>query len=193
MRARRRSLTMMLLLGAALSLGAARCASDGESRPSSVVIKDSPESLLADASSIYRAEIVRNRPLTVSEDGSETACGFVHEVRVVDRLRGPGYEVVLGNEELSPGQHYLVAVLDLKGKLPPTTASSIDERDRAYLQCRKQLPRYVLGWARFESSSSDRLLVSSSTIIPEELRRASVGGLVHLDAIRDFVGAKAQD
>ena len=172
----------------ALVACAACCSSCARESPAtSVVLSASPELRIAKASSIARVEISAGKRLTWWEDGREVACGFLHEARAVDRLRGPGHTTFLAGDQMLHGQHYLVTLLNLEGQFPPGRESTIDDRDRAYLECRKQVPRYVTGWARFEGTASDRLIVKSSKIIPEEVRRSAIGGTVDLAAIKDYV------
>lgn len=186
---RARLLAAVSFLGGSSLLGAACCSPNETARPDHIlVIRASPEALLGDGTSIVRAEILGNRLLAWSSAAGDITCGSVEEARIVSRLRGTGHEEFLADEPLETGQHYLLAILDLEGKMPPTTESSVGERDKALLECRKQLPRYVLGWARFVSPDSDRVLIESSTIIPDSVRASAVDGSVSLEAIRKFFG-----
>lgn len=164
------------------------CRSSGEN---SFEIVRTPAARMLEATSIVRMRIGETRPLTFDQsDGGREICGYHCRAETLSILDGPLIERnFISNTPLRSGEEYVVAILDMRGKLPEIADHpEVSEDDRRFSIRRDLYHLYSLGAARLVIADGAELIdIESSDLVPKGVRDQATGGTVLLSILLESV------
>jgi hypothetical protein len=124
--------------------------------------------------------------------GGRETCGHYARIEILETLDGEqvGSDLVT-NSRLQTGDRYVVAILDMRGRMPEIVDDpSIPADDLGFSRCRARWEQYSLGSARVVGgpNSTDWLIDRESTeLVPEDLRGDLDGGVLRLSQLREAI------
>lgn len=173
------------------------CGSASEVSEGPFEIERTPAARISEATSIVRVRIGDSRPLMFEKAaGGREVCGYHARAETLTILDGPpvGRDFI-SNTALQRGEEYVVAILDMRGKLPEIVEHPhVSEDDRNFARCRDLYEQYSLGSAPIAVVDGlERVDVASSDLVPRVVRDKATNGSVtlslYLDTVRDLRGA----
>jgi hypothetical protein len=146
---------------------------------------------LLEATSIVKARIKDSVALVFEQPGREQGiCGYHANVEVAQVLDGKlvGSDII-SNEPLRKGEDYVLAVLDMRGRLPESVENPhVGLSDRNFMRCRDQFEQYSLGSARIVATAgSDKVEVAVSDLATQEIHDLATDGTVSLNEFTDVI------
>lgn len=184
-------LRALIAIGVA-GVGILACQSESNVSENPFVIVRTPTARISEATSIVRVRIGTSRPLTFDEaDGGRGICGYHARAETLRILDGtPVDRDFISNTPLPSGDEYVVAILDMRGRLPEIVDNpEVSEDDRNFARCRDRYEQYSLGSAHIVTAADGTELIDieSSDLVPQTVLDSSVSGTVNLDQFLEAI------
>lgn len=168
------------------------CTSASDSSENSFEIVRTPVAWISEATSIVRVRIEKSTPLTFDKvDGGREICGYYAIAETLSILDGkPVARDFISNTPLRKGEEYVVAILDMRGKLPEIVENPhVPEDDRNFTRCRRRSEQSSHGSARIVTAGDGTELIDleSSDLVPQTVRDLSTDGTVELSQLLEAI------